>query len=61
MTDFFHLTEDNPAPRNAASGFFTTPDGKKIRYGVFAAVARPLLGTVVLLTGRNECIEKYFE
>ncbi|RWX62157.1 alpha/beta hydrolase, partial [Mesorhizobium sp. M2A.F.Ca.ET.039.01.1.1] len=45
MTDLFHLTEDNPAPRNAAGGFFTTPDGKKIRYGVFAAVARPLLGT----------------
>jgi lysophospholipase len=61
MTDLFHLTEDNPAPQNAAGGFFTTRDGKKIRYGVFAAVARPLLGTVVLLTGRNECIEKYFE
>jgi len=61
MTDIFHHTEDNPAPQNAAGGFFTTPDGKKIRYGVFAAVARPLQGTVVLLTGRNECIEKYFE
>lgn len=61
MTDLFHHTEDNPPPDNAAGGFFTTRDRKKIRYGVFAAVGRPLQGTVVLLTGRNECIEKYFE
>ena len=61
MTDLFHQTEGNPEPQNAAGGFFTTRDGKKIRYAVFGAVARPLQGTVVLLTGRNECIEKYFE
>ncbi|MET3591908.1 lysophospholipase [Mesorhizobium shonense] len=61
MTDLFHQTEGNPQPENAAGGFFTTHDGKNIRYGVFGAVARPLQGTVVLLTGRNECIEKYFE
>jgi lysophospholipase len=61
MTDLFHQTEGNPAPEHAAGGFFITPDGKKIRYGVFGAVTRPLQGTVVLLTGRNECIEKYFE
>ncbi|AZO11664.1 MULTISPECIES: alpha/beta hydrolase [unclassified Mesorhizobium] len=61
MTDLFHQTEDNPAPQNAGGGLFTTRDGKKIRYGVFGAVSRPLQGTVVLLTGRNECIEKYFE
>jgi lysophospholipase len=51
----------NPPPENAAGGFFTTRDGKKIRYGLFPAVARPMKGTVVVLTGRNECIEKYFE
>ena len=50
-----------PPPQNIAGGFFTTRDGKKIRYGLFAAVTRPLKGTVVLLPGRNECIEKYFE
>lgn len=61
MTDLFHQTPDNPIPENAAGGFFTTRDGKRIRYGLFPAVARPLKGTVVLLTGRNECIEKYFE
>ncbi|TIW68164.1 MAG: alpha/beta hydrolase [Mesorhizobium sp.] len=61
MTDLFYQTPDNPPPENAASGFFTTRDRKKIRYGVFAATTRPLKGTVVLLTGRNECVEKYFE
>ncbi|MES0152178.1 alpha/beta hydrolase [Mesorhizobium sp. M0018] len=57
----FQETPGNPLPENAAGGFFTTRDGKKIRYGLFAAVARPMKGTVVVLTGRNECIEKYFE
>ena len=57
----FHEIEGNPRPKNATGGFFTTRDGKKIRYGLFAAVARPLKGTVVVLSGRNECIEKYFE
>ncbi|MBN9219959.1 MAG: alpha/beta hydrolase [Mesorhizobium sp.] len=61
MTDIFHDTADNPRPENAAGGFFTTRDGKTIRYGLFTAVARPMRGTVVLLGGRNECIEKYFE
>ncbi|MER8369522.1 alpha/beta hydrolase [Mesorhizobium sp. M0991] len=67
MTDLFHQpplfheTPGNPLPENAAGGFFTTRDGKKIRYGLFAAVTRPMKGTVVVLTGRNECIEKYFE
>ncbi len=61
MTDLFHHMPGNPPPQNAAGGFFVTRDGKKIRYGLFPAVTRPLKGTVVLLPGRNECIEKYFE
>jgi lysophospholipase len=60
-TPLFHDIEGNPRPEHAGGGFFTTRDGVRIRYGVFAAVARPLKGTVVLLSGRNECIEKYFE
>ena len=60
-TPLFHETEGNPRPENATGGFFITRDRKKIRYGLFAAVARPMRGTVVLLSGRNECIEKYFE
>ncbi|PTE10021.1 alpha/beta fold hydrolase [Mesorhizobium helmanticense] len=61
MTDLFHEIPGNPIPENASGGFFTARDGKKIRYGLFAATTRPMKGTVVVLTGRNECIEKYFE
>lgn len=57
----FREIPGNPLPENAVGGFFTTRDGKNIRYGLFPAVARPMKGTVVVLTGRNECIEKYFE
>ena len=61
MTDIFHEIPGNPTPKKATSGFFTAPDGKKIRYAHFAATGRPMKGTVVILPGRNECIEKYFE
>lgn len=60
-TPLFHETEGNPRPENATGGFFVTRDRKNIRYGLFGAVTRPMRGTVVLLSGRNECIEKYFE
>ncbi len=61
MTDIFNVIPRNPPPEKAVGGYFTGFDGKKLRYGRFPAVARPLKGTVVILTGRNECIEKYFE
>jgi lysophospholipase len=61
MTDVLYETPGNPIPEHSAGGYFTARDGKKIRYARFAATARPLKGTVVILTGRNECIEKYFE
>lgn len=61
MTDFFHEIPGNPVPENASGGYFTATDGKKIRYACFNAGARPLKGTVIVLPGRNECIEKYFE
>ncbi len=61
MTDLFYEIPGNPVPQNASGGFFTTADGHRIRYACFGAVARPLKGTVILLNGRNECIEKYFE
>ncbi|TIU95511.1 MAG: alpha/beta hydrolase, partial [Mesorhizobium sp.] len=37
---FFREIPGNPLPENAAGGFFTTRDGKKICYGLFPAVAR---------------------
>jgi lysophospholipase len=61
MTDNFHEIPENPTPRQATVGFFNARDGKKIRYAHFAATGRPMKGTVVILPGRNECIEKYFE
>ncbi len=61
MTDLFYEIPGNPVPQNASGGFFKTADGHRIRYACFGAVGRPLKGTVILLNGRNECIEKYFE
>ncbi|MBZ9677521.1 alpha/beta fold hydrolase [Mesorhizobium sp. ES1-1] len=57
----FHEVDGNPTPENATRGFFVTRDRRKIRYGLFGAVTRPIKGTVIVLSGRNECIEKYYE
>jgi lysophospholipase len=61
MTDIFHEIADNPTPEKATAGFFTARDGRKIRYAHFTATGQPSAGTVVILPGRNESIEKYFE
>ncbi|MEP9399417.1 alpha/beta hydrolase [Mesorhizobium sp. KR2-14] len=61
MTDFLYDIPENPRPEKGVSGFLTRRDGKRLRYARFAATTRPLHGTVVLLPGRNESIEKYFE
>ncbi|WP_029004130.1 alpha/beta fold hydrolase [Azorhizobium doebereinerae] len=50
----------NPVPEGAVSGFATTADGRQIRFARW----RPATGgrgTVALLPGRAEFIEKYFE
>lgn len=60
-TGILKATPDNPVPQHARPGFFDGYRGRKIRYAVFGASSRPLKGTVILLTGRNECIEKYYE
>lgn len=61
MQSILHATADNPVPENHIAGHFTAKDGVNIRYAVFRASASEARGTVVLLQGRNECIEKYFE
>ena len=50
----------NPVPDNAVSGTIKTPDGVTLR---FARWAPPpgRRGTVVILQGRAEFIEKYYE
>lgn len=50
---------ENPIPEGAVAGYMTVFDGRQIRYACFRAGGKN--GTVVLLPGRNECIEKYFE
>ena len=57
----FRQIEDNDLPEPFRAGFTVTPDGFDLRYGVFRSRKSPSLGTVVLLHGRNECIEKYAE
>ena len=54
-------TPDNPIPDNADPGVFTARDGAKLRYARFGSTGGAPRGTVVVLTGRGECIEKYFE
>lgn len=61
MTAQLFETPGNPIPAYAHAGMLAMPDGKRLRYARFAAVGRPLQGTVVIMTGRNESIEKYFE
>ncbi len=61
MEPVLFSTPDNPIPENRAEGFFETHDGHRLRYAVFRSDAPVAKGTVVLLQGRNEYIEKYFE
>ena len=56
----FVETPENPVPANAVVGFLTTSDGVRIRFARFPASA-PSRGTVILLQGRAEFIEKYVE
>ncbi len=58
MTGFIDIA-DNPAPDGASAEKIIAADGAELRAGFFpAANAR---GTVVLVTGWSEFIEKYFE
>ncbi len=57
----FHAIPQNPVPEGARAGYFRAADGKRMRYGVFPPSGGSQKGTVLLLTGRNEWIEKYFE
>ncbi|EFL88794.1 alpha/beta fold hydrolase [Ahrensia sp. R2A130] len=52
---------DNPAPDGATIGWLETSDGVKLRYARWETLVRPSKGTIVILHGRSETIEKYFE
>ena len=53
--------DENPGPAPRMDGYVTTPDGFDIRYAMFRSPVRPNKGSVILLQGRNECVEKYLE
>jgi len=54
-------TRFNPIPEGAKTDFLTTEDGIKLRTARWNATTRPTKGTVIILQGRSEFIEKYFE
>lgn len=51
----------NPVPSGAVVGTFPGYDGKPMRFARFEPTRGPRRGTVVLVTGFTEFIEKYFE
>ena len=51
----------NPAPEGARVGVFETNDKVRLRYALFPRTAAPHRGTICLVQGRTEFIEKYFE
>lgn len=55
-------TPDDPVPPRARAGFLQAKDGVQLRYAHWpAGPGTALRGTVTLLTGRTEFIEKYYE
>ena len=54
-------TDYNPCPEGAVSGYVKTSDGMDIRYARWKATSYPASGTVLLLHGRAEYIEKLYE
>jgi lysophospholipase len=61
MSNFFFEIPGNPVPEGAFADFYVGTGATRIRYALFPPAATPAKGTVILLAGRNECIEKYFE
>ena len=55
------VVPSNPVPEGARVGMFTTPDKVNLRYATFPKGAGAPKGTICLIHGRAEYIEKYFE
>ena len=51
----------NPVPSGAVVGSFAGYDGNTLRFARFEATRGPRRGTIVLVSGFTEFIEKYFE
>lgn len=57
----FTETDDNPAPIGGRVDTVATEDGMQLRTAHWRATVREPKGTVIILQGRTEFIEKYFE
>lgn len=55
------VVPSNPVPEGARVGYFSTPDKVRLRYATFPKGAGAPKGTICLVHGRTEFIEKYFE
>lgn len=55
------VVPSNPVPEGAKVGWFTTPDKVRLRYALFPKGPGAARGTICLVHGRTEFIEKYFE
>jgi lysophospholipase len=51
----------NPVPDGVQTAWLMTEDGVRLRTARWASPVRPSKGTVILLSGRTESIEEYFE
>lgn len=51
----------NPVPEGAVSGLVKTPDDMDLRFARWKATQSPVKGTVILLHGRSEFIERTYE
>jgi lysophospholipase len=60
MADGFVQVAGNPLPERAECGHLEVAGGARLRYGLFPP-AGPAAGTVLLLQGRGECLERQFE
>jgi lysophospholipase len=55
------VVPSNPVPEGARVGMFETTDKVKLRYATFPKGDGAARGTICLVQGRTEFIEKYFE
>ncbi len=53
--------DSNPAPHGMAAFHLHTRDGRRMRYARVKTPEAMCKGTIIIFSGRNECIEKYFE
>ncbi|MBN7775252.1 alpha/beta hydrolase [Nitratireductor aquimarinus] len=61
MNDLLIVVPENPPPEGMNADLFQTKDGVSIRFARAPGRGAEKHGTVVILPGRNEYIEKYFE